>query len=130
MYRDQGIIYALKSTRPEFEHALKIGYSTHQLNERISNARNESTYLYADVVPVYKANVSGVSVRAVERVLHKFLEGARLDIEITHINGTVQRPAEWFDVPLDILKHGVALLKTNEIHLFRYCPKTGRIHHR
>ncbi|OEF94495.1 GIY-YIG nuclease family protein [Vibrio splendidus] len=127
MVNTEGLVYALKSTRPEFSNALKIGYTTQTLDRRIYNASKSSTYLYADVIPVYKVKVSGISVNAVERCLFAFLEDYRMDITINMKSGKNKRPREWFTVPIEVLKIAVRLIKENRIHLFKYDLSSGTI---
>lgn len=103
-----GSIYVLKSKsqNPQIANIpnlYKIGVTTGDLNKRLSNAENESTYLYAPVTIVAEYEVYNFNARKLETTLHHILSGKKLDINIKAPNGKYIKPREWFIVSLDEL---------------------------
>ena len=99
-----GYIYVLrsKSTNPDIaniKNLYKVGFTEVDVNKRISNAENESTYLYAPVEVVTQFTVVNINARSVETALHHSLNDFQLQIEITGPNGRSITPREWFVIP-------------------------------
>lgn len=99
-----GYVYVLrsKSTNPDIvdiKNLYKIGFTEIDVKKRISNAENESTYLYAPVEIVTQFTVVNINARAVENALHHSLSDFQLQVEITGPNGKTITPREWFVIP-------------------------------
>ena len=125
-----GYIYVLRSMRPEFrkeKNIYKIGCTKTSVSERIKNAKNEATYLFADVEIVATYRCYNVSSLEVEQSIHTFLDSVRIDISIPEDNGTIARPREWFKVSLHVVDEIVQLLENNTINEYVYDKKTDTI---
>lgn len=101
-----GYIYILKSLSNNKEiqsikNLYKIGYTTGNLSKRLSNARNDSTYLYADISVVREYEIRNFNAQKLEKMLHHMLEDRKLNIEIPTPNGNYIKPKEWFIVSLE-----------------------------
>ena len=125
-----GYIYVLRSMRSEFRHdknIYKIGCTKTSVSERIKNAKNEATYLFADVEIVATYRCYNVSSLEVEQSIHTFLDSVRMDISIPEENGTIARPREWFHVSLPVIDEIVQLLENKTINDYVYDKKTDCI---
>ena len=104
----QGWIYVLRSKSEDDRIATvkdlyKIGFTTVPVDQRIKNARNETTYLMADVEVVRTFRVYNVDVHKLEGLIHNFFHVARFYVTI---HGA--EPEEWFVVPLPIIREAIA----------------------
>ena len=102
-----GYIYVLrsKSNDPEISsirNLYKIGFTTQTVEERIANARNDATYLFADVEIVASWKVYNVKAVAFENIIHKIFGDVQL-----HLSADNARPKEWFIVPYKIIAQAV-----------------------
>lgn len=125
-----GYIYVLRSMRPEFRHdknIFKIGCTKTSVSERIKNAKNEATYLFADVEIVATYRCYNVSSMEVEQSIHTFLDSVRMDISIPEDDGSIARPREWFHVSLPVIDEIVQLLENKAINDYVYDKKTDCI---
>jgi hypothetical protein len=121
-----GTIYVLRSLS---NHAMiqenknvvhKIGVTGGDVKKRISNAKNDPTFLMADVeiVATYKlANINRVKL---EKVIHKFFDSAKLEIEITDRFGKPVKVREWFLVPIFIIDELVDKIKEGTVDEYFY----------
>ena len=105
-----GYIYVLKSksTDPDitkYKNLYKIGFTTQSVEERIANAKNQATYLYADVEIVATWKVYNVKSVAVENAIHKLFD--KVQLQLTAGKYT---PKEWYVVPLSIIDEAIDLL--------------------
>ncbi|MGG0739564.1 GIY-YIG nuclease family protein [Niallia taxi] len=101
-----GFIYVLKSlsTNPEIssmKNLYKIGFTTGSVENRIRNAENESTYLYAPVKIVTTFQVYNMNASKFEKAIHHALANNNLDVSILGANGKMLIPKEWFVVTLE-----------------------------
>lgn len=121
-----GHIYVLKSlsTDPEIrsiQNLYKIGYSTVSVEERIKNARNQPTYLMADVQVISTYGCYNIeSPQAVENLLHRFFGRSCLNVEVTDKDGRRHLPREWFIAPIDVIQKAVELLAAGTIAGYMY----------
>lgn len=104
---ESGTIYVLrsKSSRPEIaaiKDLYKIGFTATSVESRIANAKNEPTYLCADVEVVATWKVYNVKSSTFEALIHKLF--APLQLQVT-VDG--RRPQEWFIVPLKVINEAV-----------------------
>ncbi|EJR57590.1 hypothetical protein IIM_00197 [Bacillus cereus VD107] len=104
-----GFIYVLKSlsTDPQIssiKNLYKIGFTTGLVENRIKNAENESTYLYAPVEIVTTYQVFNMNASKFETTIHHALANNNLDVSILGVNGKMLVPKEWFVVTLDELQ--------------------------
>ena len=103
----QGWIYVLRSKSEDERIAsvkdlYKIGFTTNPVEERVRNARNEATYLMADVEVVSTYRVYNAEVHQLEGLIHDFFHTARFYVSIGGVS-----PEEWFVVPLPIIREAV-----------------------
>lgn len=104
---ESGTIYVLrsKSKRPEIadiRNLYKIGFTVTSIESRIANAKNEPTYLCADVEVVASWRVYNVKTSTLEALIHKLFSSVQLQVTIDG-----QRPKEWFVVPLNIIEQAI-----------------------
>lgn len=109
-----GYIYALKSksTDPDitkYRHLYKIGFTTQTVEERIANAKNEATYLYADVEIVAVWKVYNVKTVNLENAIHHLFD--KVQLQLTAGGYT---PKEWYVVPLDIVDDAINILMSGK----------------
>jgi len=100
-----GYIYILKSLSTETEikaipNLYKIGFTSDSVEKRIANAKNEETYLLADVKIVATYEVKNFSAQRLEKALHHRFANKQLDITFL-IAGKKVSPREWFSIPFD-----------------------------
>lgn len=102
-----GYIYVLrsKSDDPEISsirNLYKIGFTTQTVENRIANARNDATYLFADVEIVSSWRVYNITAVAFENIIHKLFK----DVQLQLYAGNA-RPREWFIVPYKIIAQAI-----------------------
>jgi len=121
-----GTIYVLrsKSEHPAItenqELIHKIGVTGGSVKTRIANAKQDPTYLMADVEIVATYELYNVSRTKLENILHRFFESAKLDIQINDRFGKPVIPREWFLVPLFIVDEVVEKVKEGTIGNYFY----------
>lgn len=120
-----GWIYVLKSKSTDLkisdiDNLYKIGFSSTSVDERIKNAKNEATYLFADVKKVATYSVYNRNADKLENLLHRFFASACLDIEFTNDNGQRINPREWFVVPFEIIEEAIQLILNGNILNYEY----------
>lgn len=104
---ESGTIYALrsKSSRPEIaaiKNLYKIGFTVTSVESRIANARDEPTYLCADVEVVATWKVYNVKSSTFEALIHKLFASVQLQVTVDG-----HRPKEWFIVPFKVIEEAV-----------------------
>lgn len=104
---ESGMIYVLRSLSKDPEIAsiknlYKIGFTTTPLEARIANAKNEPTYLCADVKVVATWRVYNVKSSIFETLIHKLFDCVQLQVTIDG-----KKPKEWFVVPFNVIEQAV-----------------------
>jgi len=127
-----GWIYVLKtkSTKKELSEIkdlYKIGFASSSVDERIKNAQNEATYLFADVQKVATYKVYNRNADKLESLLHRFFANACLDIDLFNERGQRLNPREWFVVPFDVIEETIQLILNENIVNYEYEPLTKKI---
>lgn len=127
-----GYIYILKSLSNEDtiktkRNLYKIGFSTTSVETRIKNAKEDPTYLMAEVKTVAAYEVYNVNPHKLEQLIHKFFGNSCLDIEIYDGNGKLYKPREWFIAPLNVIEEAIDLIVSGKIINYRYDDKTESI---
>ena len=121
-----GTIYVLrsKSNLPEImpirDAILKIGVTGGPIKTRISNARNEATYLLGDVEVVDEYTLYNINRRKLENLIHKIFSEAQFQVTITDRFGKPFTPREWFLVPPEAVAEAVELIRTGKITEYKY----------
>lgn len=105
-----GTIYVLrsKSTRPEIaatKDLYKIGFTVTSVESRTANAKNEPTYLCAEVEVVATWKVYNVKSSTFEALIHKLFAAVQLQVLIDG-----HRPKEWFVVPFNVIEEAVTAI--------------------
>jgi hypothetical protein len=129
-----GSIYVLRSLSDnEFikanRHVLhKIGVTTGKVNKRIAEARKDPTYLLADVelIATYSLPENIVPQR-LEKLIHKVLQSAQLDIVIEDRFGNPVKPQEWFLVSLNIINDIINHIKNGSIETVYYDAEKAQL---
>lgn len=130
---ESGTIYVLrsKSELPTIaanrEVIHKIGVTGDTVKKRISNAALDPTYLMADVEIVASYELFNINRQKLEKLLHRFFEPARLDIEIKDRFGNPVKPKEWFLVPVFVIDEVVEKIRDGSITGFKYDHKLARL---
>jgi len=130
---ESGTIYVLrsKSEHPDikknYEILHKIGITGGSIEKRITNAKDDPTFLMADVEVVATYKLSNINRVKLENLIHKFFESARLDIEIKDRFGKPIAPREWFLVPLFIIDEAVEKIKNGSIVKYIYDANKSKI---
>ncbi len=130
--KQKGYIYILKSLSKEDviatkRNLYKIGFSTTPVEQRIKNAKNDPTYLMADVKIVSAYEVYNVNPQKLEQLIHKFFNKSRLDLEIVGKDGKIYQPKEWFIAPLGVIEEAINLIINGRIVDFVYDEKSEKI---
>ncbi|MCC9043714.1 GIY-YIG nuclease family protein [Myroides sp. M-43] len=127
-----GHLYVLqsKSIDPKIKNIpnlFKIGFSTTDVETRIKNAKNEPTYLMAEVHLVLKVACYNMNPHKFEQLLHAFFGEIGLVLEVADKDGVVHKPREWFSVPLDVVEQVIDLIISEEIVNYKYDSKNQKI---
>lgn len=127
-----GWIYVLKSKSIDpkissIKDLFKIGFSTVPVNERIKNAKNEATYLFADVKKIASYNCYNRNADKLEQILHRFFASSCLNVDLFDERGQRITPREWFIVPLEIIEEAIQLILNESIINFRYVNVNKKI---
>lgn len=127
-----GWIYVLKtkSTKKELagiKDLYKIGFASGSVDERIKNAKNEATYLFADVKKIATYKVYNRNADKLENLLHRFFAKACLDIDLYNEQGQRLNPREWFVVPFEVIEETIQLILNENIVNYEYDTETKTI---
>lgn len=122
-----GYIYVLSSLSKDPDIAnqkdlYKIGFSTTTIEERISNAENEPTYLLAPVKIVASYKVANINPQKFEDIIHKVLSPVQYRVKITTPDGVLHQPREWFVVPLNVVDVIIEKIVNGSIVNYTYNP--------
>lgn len=130
---ESGTIYVLRSLS---EHPMiasnrdvihKIGVTGGTVEKRIGNAKLDPTFLMADVEVVATYQLFNINRTKLEKLIHRFFEEAKLDIEIKDRFGNPVAPQEWFLVPVTVIDEAVAKITDQSISHFKYDPESASI---
>lgn len=127
-----GWIYVLKSKSTHqsisgIKNLFKIGFSSTPIDERIKNAKNEATYLYADVTKVSSYACYNRNADKLEQLLHRFFAETCLNVDIEIIQGKRITPREWFVVPFEEIERAIELILNEQIVNYRYDREIEKI---
>jgi hypothetical protein len=120
-----GWIYVLKSESTNIEitnikSLYKIGFASNSVDKRIKNAKNEATYLFADVKKIATYKVYNRNADKLESLLHRFFANACLDIDLFNEKGQRLNPREWFVVPFEVIEEAIQLILNESIVNYEY----------
>jgi hypothetical protein len=127
-----GYIYILKSKSDDelirnIKNLYKIGYASHSVKERIKNAKNEVTYLMADVEYVTSYKIYNLNAKKLEKLLHQFFGNSCLNIKMMGEDGEYHNPREWFIAPLSVIKQAIVMVENEDIVAYRYDEEKQQI---
>lgn len=132
--QESGTIYVLRSksalpivaVNKEVLH--KIGVTGRSnITARFANAKNEPTFLLADVEVVATYDLYNINRVKLENLIHRVFDSARLDVEIEDRFGRPVVPREWFLVPLFVINDAVERIKDGTITDYVYDPKAAQL---
>lgn len=128
-----GYVYILKSLSEDpsvstIKDLYKIGVTTDMVENRITNAKTDPTYLMAPVkiVAIYKLTGEYQPVK-VESLIHRFFADVKVDMEIFDRSGTSYTPDEWYSVPIGVIEEVVDRIDDKSIIYFYYNANSRQI---
>lgn len=132
--QESGTIYVLrsKSDNPvvaahrDVLHKIGVTGQTN-VTARFANAKNDATFLLADVEIVATYDLYNINRVKLENLIHRVFDPARLDIEIKDRFGKPVVPREWFLVPMFVIDEAVERIKDGSITKCVYDPKSARL---
>lgn len=130
---ESGTIYVLQSlsdhpfVAQHRELVHKIGVTGMKVETRISGAKDDATYLLADVTVVATYKLAHINRTKLENLFHKIFAPARLDLTIEDRFGKPVKPREWFLVPLQAIDEAVTRIRDGSITKYRYDPASARL---
>ena len=125
---NSGIVYVLRSlsNHPFVEEnrnvVHKIGVTGGDVEKRIANAKNDPTFLMADVEIIATYKLANISRAKLENIIHKFFGAAKLNIEIKDRFGKLVKAREWFLVPIFIIDEMLEKVKDGTVSEYYYDP--------
>jgi hypothetical protein len=130
---ESGTIYVLRSNSKnplilqnrEVFH--KIGVTGNDINKRIVNAKNDPTFLMAEVEVVATYKLANIKRHKLENLIQSFFKNAKLDIDIKDRFGKPVNPKEWFLVPIFIIDEVVEKIKDGTIEDYYYDVKSASL---
>lgn len=129
----KGYIYVVRSLSEDpkintIENLYKIGFSTTPVSKRISGAKDDPTYLMAEVELVESFKITGeYNPQKIEHFIHRVFADAALDLSIVDKSGRSYIPKEWYCVPIHIIRFAVELIDTGEIVNYIYDSKNQQM---
>jgi hypothetical protein len=127
-----GLIYILRSQSQDpalrgIRNLYKIGYTEKSVEQRITGAERQQTYLEAPVQVVTTFECYNLDPRRFERLVHAMLHHQRVNVLLHSRDGGTYRPREWFDVELDTAREVVLRIVDGTIAQYRIDNTTGRL---
>jgi len=130
---ESGTIYVLQSqsdhpyVAQHRELIHKIGVTGTKVETRIAGAKDDATYLLADVTIVATYKLAHLNRTKLENLFHRIFAPAQLDLTIEDRFGKPVKPREWFLVPLHVIDEAVNRIRDGSITNYVYDPKTARL---
>lgn len=120
-----GWIYILSSLSEDepissVKDLYKIGFTCQPIEQRIRNARKETTYLMADVRVVGAYRIYNVDAHRLETLIHHFFDTARFKTKFYDEDGCEYEPKEWYVVPLQVVREAIAKFQDGSIVDYTY----------
>lgn len=130
---DSGTIYVLRSksdlpiVTQNRELLHKVGVTGGSVERRVANAKNEATFLLAEVEIVTTYQLMNIDRVKLENLIHKVLQPAKLDISIDDRFGRPYAPQEWFLVPFSAIEEIVDKIMDGTVSNYYYDPQIARL---
>jgi len=105
----------------------KIGITGGKVATRIADARNDATYLLAEVQVVAEYKLHNIRRSRLENIFHRLFARAQIDLTIEDRFGKPVKPREWFLVPLPVIDEAVQRIVDGSITEYRYDPAKARL---
>ena len=123
-----GYIYVLSSLsdNPDIKdekNLYKIGFTTDSVEQRISNAENEPTYLMAPVKIEASYKVVNLNSQKFEDLVHQLLKHVQFQVTVYDEKGIEHQPQEWFVVPLPVVDVIIKKIMDGTIVGYTYNPQ-------
>jgi len=123
-------VYVLRSRSEdpqlaEFEFVHKIGSTSQKVEDRVSGAGSEATFLGAPVELVAEYKVPKGSEAGFEKLLHKAFSNSRLDIWFENDGKVGDSATEWFAVPLTAIDQAMTMIESGSIVNYRWNQEAG-----
>ena len=131
--QESGTIYVLRSLsdhptiKVNREIVHKIGVTGGAVEKRLTNAKNDPTFLMADVEVVATYKLANINRTKLENIIHRFFGAAKLDIEIMDRFGKPVKAREWFLVPVFIIDEMVEKIKDGTVSSYYYDPALAEL---
>lgn len=131
--QESGIIYVLRSQsnhptiKENREIVHKIGVTGGSVEKRLANAKNDPTFLMADVEIVATYKLANINRTKLENIIHRFFSAAKLDINIKDRFGKLVKAREWFLVPVFIIDEMVEKIKEGTVSAYYYDPASAEL---
>ncbi len=123
-----GTIYVLRSksnhplVQENREIVHKIGVTGGEVKKRIANAKNDPTFLMAEVEVLVTYKLANINRSKLEHIIQRFFSSANLDIEIKDRFGKPVKATEWFLVPVFIIDEMIEKIKDGTVRDYYYDP--------
>ncbi len=130
---ESGTIYVLRSRSSHpyvAEHRElihKIGVTGGKVETRIAAAKDDATYLLAEVEVVATYKLAHINRTKLENLFHKIFAAAQLDLTIEDRFGKPVKPREWFLVPLHVIDEAVNRIRDGSITNYVYDINAARL---
>lgn len=123
-----GYIYVLSSLSDDDavkseKNLYKIGFTTNSVEQRISNAEKEPTYLMAPVKIVATYKVVNMNSQKFEDLVHLLLNPVQYQVIVYDEKGIAHQPQEWFIVPLPVVDVIIKKIMDGTIVGYTYNPQ-------
>jgi len=123
-----GYIYVLSSLSDDpaikdEKNLYKIGFTTDSVEQRITNAEKDPTYLMAPVKIVATYKVVNMNSQKFEDLVHQLLKPVQLQVSVFDNNGIEHQPEEWFIVPLPVVDVIIKKIMDGTIVGYTYNPQ-------
>jgi len=120
-----GYIYVLSSLAEEPEiknvkNLYKIGFTTGTVEQRIANAKNDPTYLMADVKIAATYRVYNVDSQKFENLIHQVFGQVNFSVIVNDEKGFAHNPKEWYVAPLGVIDAVIGKIQDGSIVHYTY----------
>jgi len=130
---ESGTIYVLQSrsdhpfVTQHRELIHKIGVTGGKVETRVAAAKDDGTYLLAEVDIVATYKLAHINRTKLENLFHKIFAPAQLDLTIEDRFGKPVKPREWFLVPLQVIDEVVSRIRDGSITEYVYDIRTAQL---
>ncbi|HDS1524657.1 TPA: GIY-YIG nuclease family protein [Stenotrophomonas maltophilia] len=130
---ESGTIYVLQSrsdhpfVTQHRELIHKIGVTGGKVETRVAAAKDDATYLLAEVDIVATYKLAHINRTKLENLFHTIFAPAQLDLTIEDRFGKPVKPREWFLVPLQAIDEAVSRIRDGSITDYIYDTKSARL---